>query len=145
MLIVRFRETFRERATEWVVSTVLAGWGFTVMQSPGLFDRPFYAPLAAVGNEQSWGWLAFLIGMARLTFLFINGAWHRTPMLRQLGCAVGMIVWVMLAMGSLSVGWRSPSIATYLGLFFLDALSLSFAARDGALVSARHGVAHGSD
>lgn len=138
MLIVRFRQTFRERSTEWVLSAMLALWGlFLFNSSPDLFNRPFYAPLAAVGVRGSWAAFATIIGSLRLVVLFINGAWRRTPMLRQIGAGCGMVVWIMLMMGTLSIDWRTPAVATYLGLFVLDALSLSYAARDAALVSQR--------
>jgi hypothetical protein len=141
VLIVRFRQTFRERASEWVLSIILAFWGFTVVQAPGLFERPFYAALAHAGPQWIWGWSAFFVGLLRLLVLFINGAWRRTPMFRQCGAAGGMLVWIMLMMGSLSIEWRSPAIATYLGLFMLDALNLSFASRDA--VTSRESIAHG--
>ncbi|MDO7841066.1 hypothetical protein [Sphingomonas immobilis] len=144
MLIVRFRQTFRERASEWVVSFILCFWGFTVLQSVGLFDRPFYAPLSHAAPQSVWGWGAFMIGLLRLVVLFINGAWWRTPMFRQIGAGFGMMVWIMLMMGALSIEWRSPAIAAYLGLFALDALNLSFASRDAAN-STRGSRAHGSE
>lgn len=143
MLIVRFRQTFRERSTEWVLAGMLTGWGFIVAQSPDVFDRPFYAPLGRIAPPIVWGVSALLIGLMRLAVLFINGAWWRTPFFRQIGCVFGLAVWSGLCMGALSVEWRSPGVGVYAGLFFLDALALSFAARDGANVSRSRGAGHG--
>lgn len=131
MLIVRFRQTFRERAMEWLVSAGLTGWGLIVIESPGLFARPYFAALAQIWPQWAWGWAAFMIGLMRLAVLFINGAWRRTPMFRQIGCGFGLLVWSCLLFGALSVDYRAPGAATYATLFLMDAVSLSFAAADG--------------
>lgn len=144
MLIVRFRQTFRERSCEWVLRLILAMWGYSVIQSPGLFDRPYYAGLASAAPQMVWGWASFSIGMLGMVVLFINGAWTRTPMLRQVAAGFGMIIWVMLMMGALSVEWRSPAFATYCGLFLLDALNMSYAARDGANNASPRGQGNGN-
>lgn len=141
MLVLRFRQTFRERCAEWVMALILMGWGLQVLQPFPLFNRPFFALLASVGPEWAWGWAAFMIGIGRLIFLFINGAWRASPGLRQLGCIFGMMVWLALGIGGLSIDYGSPSWAPYFGLFVLDALSLSFAAQDG--VRYRNVGAHG--
>lgn len=143
MLIVRFRHSFRERFAEWALSMMLASWGFTVLGSPGLFERPFYGALVNIAPQGAWGTLALLIGIGRLVVLFINGAWRQSPLFRQVGAVFGMLVWVMLTMGALSLGWRSPSVAIYLGLFTLDAFNMSFAARDAA-ISQRGGAGNGN-
>lgn len=38
MPIVRFRQTFRERAPEWIMAYVQAGWGSTLLLSGDVFS-----------------------------------------------------------------------------------------------------------
>jgi len=137
MLIVRFRETFRERMPEWGTSAAQTLWGFIVVQPEPLFNRPFFAPLARMASEAFWGWSALLVGMMSLTVLFINGAWWRTPLLRQFGCGFRIALWSGLSVGALSVDWGSPAIAYLALLFVMDSVSLSFAASDGVRAASR--------
>lgn len=139
MLIVRFRQTFRERAMEWLVSAGLTGWGLIVIESPRLFDLPYFDALRQIMGQQAWGWLAFLIGTMRLVVLFINGAWRRTPMFRQLGAIFGLLVWSCLLFGALSLNYHAPGASTYATLFLMDAVSLSFAAADGRVLVRERG------
>lgn len=137
MLIVRFRETFRERMPEWGTSVAQSIWGAIVLQPYPLFDRPFFAPLARVASEAFWGWSSFLIGLMSLVVLLINGAWWRTPIFRQIGCIFRITLWAGLCWGALSVDWGSPAIAYLALLFVMDTMSLSFAASDGRRASCR--------
>lgn len=137
MIIVRFKATFRERAAEWICSVILMCWGFQVLQPYPLFNRPFFKLLADIAPEAFWGWSAFLIGLGRVVVLLINGAWRRSPFLRQCGCAFGLMVWLALFLGAGALDYGSPGWAPYLGLFSLDVLSLSFAAADGASYASR--------
>lgn len=131
MLIVRFRDTFRERMPEWGTSVAQTIWGLIVLQPQPLFNRPFFAPLARIAPEEAWGWASFLIGLMSLVVLFINGAWWRTPLFRQFGCGFRIALWGGLCWGALSVEWGSPAIAYLSLLFIMDTVSLSFAASDG--------------
>ena len=137
MLIVRFRETFRERMPEWGCAAAQTVWGLIVLQPEPLFNRPFFAPLARIASEEAWGWSAFLIGIMSLTVLLINGAWWRTPVFRQIGCIFRIALWAGLAVGALSVEWGSPAIAYLALLFVMDTASLSFAAQDAQRASSR--------
>jgi hypothetical protein len=133
MLIVRFRQSFRERAMEWSTAAGLLGWGLILSMPEPRFERPFYQPLEHIMPEHVWAMISTVIGVMSLTALFINGAWRRTPFLRQIGCIFRMFVWGGLFWGAMSVEWRSPGAAIYAMLFLMDAISLSFAAGDGRM------------
>ena len=131
----RLHKTFRERSAEWVQSGICTFWGQVVLLSPGAFARPSYAALSNMLPEQVWGWLAFLIGLFSLIVLFINGAWRRTPALRMAFSFVRLVIWAGLLMGTLSMDWSSPSMATFAGLLTHELICLYFASRDRRAVS----------
>jgi len=134
MLIVRFKETFRERMSEWVQAPGMIGWGLATLLSPDLFQvQPNFAPLTLFMSQPSWGAAVMLVGIVRLIFLVINGAWRPSAHIRAIGCALGAILWGALLVGSLSLGWLSPTICIYTMLLVLDAISLWFAAGDAKL------------
>jgi hypothetical protein len=134
MILVRFARTFRERAPEWVLAFILAGWGGVLLLPGDSFARPFVRPLATVAPETTWGAITFAMGIVRIGALYINGSRKETPRVRQIGSFLGMIVWSFLLWGGLSVDWLSPSIFTYSGLFALEAIMFSYSAADAARV-----------
>lgn len=130
----RFARTFRERAPEWVLAFILAGWGFTLLLPGSSFGRPFFRPLAAVATESVWGTVTFTMGAVRIAALYVNGSRKETPRIRQIGSFLGMTVWSFLLWGALSVEWLSPAIFTYSGLFALEAIMFSYSAADAARI-----------
>lgn len=132
MLILRFRETFRERCSEWVLASITLALGYALLSQPGMFSRPYFALLNDLAPQVTWGVICTATGMVRLGALILNGGFRPSPALRQIGAGASMMIWLALDIGSLSfpggsIGW------TYLtGLFVLDAFALSFAAADGA-------------
>lgn len=142
MLVVRFRQTFRERQMEWALTTGATGWGAILVQNPQVFDRPFYAPLARMFDAPTWGWSIFLCGLLGLTVLFINGAWKRTPVFRQIGSGVRMLAWAGLLFGSLSVEWQTPAAMIYAMILLMEVMALANATADGQRVKSG-ALAHG--
>ncbi len=135
MLIVRFSETFRERAPEWIMSLILAGWGIQLLLPGDMFSRPFFHAMAAVAGQHSWGLAMLLIGISRLVALYINGSRHETPTVRQIGCFFGMTMWLGLSLNAISMEWRTTSAVTYPALLALEMIMFSYAARDAARVA----------
>lgn len=131
MLVVHFRSTFRQRMPEWFAAGTLALLGAILLQPHHVFSEPCFIPLARIATEAVWGWAALMIGAMRLMALIINGAWRATPVLRQIGCTFGIVVWVGMAVGSISAGFIATDFAYLLFLFMIDTASLSFAAQDG--------------
>jgi hypothetical protein len=134
MLIVRFKETFRERASEWVQAMGMLMWGMIAIFSPGLFAaQEFFHPLLEMMPQMGWGFLAFMVGLTRLIFLVINGAWRPSAHIRAVGCVMGVLLWGSLLISALSLGWLTPTTAIYTMLVLLDLLSLWFSAGDAKL------------
>lgn len=134
MLIVRFKETFRERAPEWALATGMLGWGLLALCSPGLFQvQEFFHPLLMMMAQDVWGVLALSVGILRLVFLVINGAWRPSAHIRAIGCVLGSMLWGALFIAALSLGWLTPTAALYGILLGLDLLSLWFSAGDAKL------------
>jgi hypothetical protein len=143
MILLRFARTFRERAPEWALAFIQAGWGGTLLLPGPTFDRPFFEPLAAIAPETSWGLVVFMLGLARLAALYINGSRRETPFVRQVASLAGMLVWAMLTMSAMALTWRSPAVFNYGGLFILEAIMFSYAGRDvarAAVGRAGHGA-----
>ena len=134
MLVVRFRETFRERMPEWIQATGMLAWGLLAAASTGLFiNRPFYHPLLLIASQSTWAALTISVGLLRLVFLVINGAWRPSAHIRAIGCALGVFLWGSLAIAALSLEWISTAAAVYATLMITDIISLSFAAGDAKL------------
>lgn len=137
----RLAETFKERFVEWGLSASLFVWGAMVLNSPGLFDHEFYAPMRRAMSQTAWGSISLLVGTIGLAALYRNGAWKRTPLLRMIASTFRLIVWGGLSIGALAVSWRSPNIAYTAFLFAMDAVCLVLASRDHGKVLFSQGVA----
>jgi hypothetical protein len=134
MLVVRFKETFRERMPEWVQSGGMLGWALLVLVSTNLFvNQEFFHPLLSIMSQQNWGILALLVGGLRLIFLVINGAWRPSAHIRAIGCGLGAILWGSLLVSALSLNWLTATSAIYAMLLTSDLISLWFAAGDAKL------------
>ncbi|CAN5565619.1 hypothetical protein BH09PSE4_BH09PSE4_21840 [soil metagenome] len=137
MILLRFARTFRERAPEWALAFIQAGWGGTLLMPGPTFDRPFFQPLAQIASENAWGALVFLTGVTRLAALYINGSRRQTPVVRQACSFVGMLIWALLTFGALALSYRTPAVFNYGGLFILEAIMFSYAGSDVARVTAK--------
>jgi hypothetical protein len=131
MLIVRFRETFRDRQMEWALTAGATGWGLILVRNPEVFTRPFYAPLANMASSDGWGWAMFMLGLLGLIVLFINGAWRRTPLFRQVASIGRMFAWFALFFGCVSAAGQSPAAMIYAMIACMEAMALSNATADG--------------
>lgn len=135
MIIVRFKETFRERMPEWALSMCMIGWGLLAMASNGMFfDQAFYHPLLdLMPSQELWGILVLAVGLIRMVFLVINGAFRPSAHIRAIGCVLGSVLWGSLLVAGLNLQWLSPITSIYATLLTLDLLSLWFSAGDAKL------------
>jgi hypothetical protein len=142
MLIVRFRQTFRERQIEWALATGATGWGAILIQNQDVFERPFYQPLERMFPAAVWGWGMFSLGLLGLVVLFINGAWRRTPFFRQVSSGGRMIAWAGLLFSALSVDWQTPGAMIYAMILLMEIMAQSNATADGQRIKSG-AMAHG--
>lgn len=113
MIIQRLHE-FPDRAIEWLLGFIILTWGLILVANPDIFETSWlYAGWKSIlGDELIWGWLATFAGFARVTALFVNGAWHRTPAVRVITSFASMFLWFWVVVGMLRV-----DISTGLGVY----------------------------
>lgn len=103
MIILEMKRHFQVRAIEWWSAACLLSWGTVVLLVPNLFADHRYAvmfqPLLLWAPQQVWGFFAFTMGFLRLTALFINGFWFRTPQIRLATSFLSVCVWFFIAAG----------------------------------------------
>lgn len=140
MLILKLKEHFPARISEWFNAAILSSWGVYLLLHPDLFDQPAtrmvtqrmaeMVPLS-VNPESVWGLVAFTAGAIRLVALFINGAWSRTPALRLMTAAISAFVWTQVFIGLMIV--PNMGLAVYPWLVVIDLVAAYRAGRDVAI------------
>ena len=86
------------RATEWLTSCVLLIFALTLAMPGETFNRVGFTGFREFGITEEMLCLALgIIAGGRLTALYINGRWHRSPVLRLIGAMFGAVVFSMLA------------------------------------------------
>ena len=134
MILIKFKDTFRDRVSEWTLAGAMLGWGLLVLISQNLFiDDPFFKLMIHTTSQYTWGTVTAIVGMLRITFLIINGAYRPSAHIRAIGCVLGAILWSFLFVSALSPTWVAPRTAIYGALLVLELISLWFAAGDAKL------------
>jgi vacuolar-type H+-ATPase subunit I/STV1 len=133
------RETFPVRASEWALSFMLFSWGAILLLNNDLFSlSPSYHSFSEVMPEAAWGSVCLLVGSARLTFLFVNGLWRRSPHLRLLGAFVSCFFWFQITASFVFSGTWATGLAIYPFLFLLDVHNTLRAATDAAIIDKKY-------
>lgn len=134
------KKHFPARISEWFNAVILASWGAYLLLNPDLFDNPatgvIFADMARMvwfdaNPESVWGLCAFAAGLTRLSALFINGAWGRTPLLRLITAAISAFIWTQVAIGLLHV--PNTGLAVYPWLVVIDLVAAYRAGSDVAV------------
>ena len=100
----------------------------------GIFEEQhFFSPLLLIMPQLDWAILAIAVGVLRLIFLFINGAWRPSAHFRMLGCLLAIFIWGTLLISSLNLVFMIPVTATYSMILALELTSLWFAAGDAKI------------
>ena len=87
MLVKELRRHFPARMPEWVGGFTLLAWGAYVLLHPNVLDHYLFEGLVGLAHwwyptapaANVWGLVAFMVGMVRISALFINGAYSRFP------------------------------------------------------------------
>ena len=90
-------EKYPTRTVEHMLAWMVVVWSFAVAWPGNMMVGPSFAALLVIAPEQFWGWSGVVLGVLRLIALYVNGRWRRTPGLRLLGAASGMIWWIVLS------------------------------------------------
>lgn len=130
-MIVSLHEHFKIRITDWLLSAMLLSWGFALMWTdPRVWALPTFSGLARIADQQTWAVVALIIGLSRLSALFVNGAVRRSPHLRAIGAFLTCFIWVQLTLGFLWSDLAGPGIALFPWLALADAFNVYRAAMD---------------
>lgn len=133
--LLRIRQHFTERATEWLVAGMLITWGYECLTAdPAVWNLPINSALRTVAGQKTWGTIALSIGLIRLAALYINGAMRRSPHLRSVGAFLSCFLWLQLTLGVMLSELHSLAFAFYPWLFFADFYNAQRAARDAGFV-----------
>lgn len=118
----------KTRTVEWLLASLMVAWGVALGLPGDMFPvGEHYRFLSAIATEPVWAAFSFSIGAARLTALYINGSWRRTPAIRIIGAVFGLVWWITLGgLYGLAVmaGARAfPALAFFPVFVFFEALS----------------------
>ena len=116
---------YPERLPEWINSMILFGFGLSLALPGETLSIAGYHVLLDIGfTDGSLGGLLLFVGAARLSALYVNGAWRRTPAIRMVGAVSGSMVFLGFGIGfSLPVfsgGIPNTAGITYLILAIWD-------------------------
>lgn len=130
-MLVSLREHFRIRVTDWLLSAILFSWGFCLIwTSPAVWALPTFTGLARIAPQCVWAAAATIIGVGRLSALFINGALRRSPHARAAGAFLSCFIWVQLTLGMIGADWAGPGIGIFPWLALADAFNVIRATAD---------------
>jgi hypothetical protein len=138
MIMVRFKDTFRERLPEWISSITLLMWGLMVLFEPAtLWHRDFFEAMATIASQTIWGLVATTVAIVKLLSLTVNGAWRPTAHFRAIGAFSSIMIWATLLISFVALTWNPPTIALIAGVLLTDLFALWFAAGDAKLADVR--------
>lgn len=135
MIIVKgFRQTFRDRFPEWVLSIALFWWGIFALVNPDSFQYSILlSSILRIATQEVWGWIATVLGSIRIIFLIINGAWRPSAHIRTIGAILGSGFWSMMILSSFDITWLLSNSVLFIGFLAFDLYSLWFSAEDAKL------------
>ncbi len=116
---------FRTRLSEWLVSGLLAVFGFRLLGPGETFSSsPSYAFLAHFATEVTWGYVIVTVAGLRLTALGINGSVPMfapySPLVRSLTAWGSAVVWCCLGLGFYRASPDGTAWSTYSVLCLAD-------------------------
>lgn len=141
LILSKLHRQFPERAVEWGVSYMLISWGIILACTPGAFEtvpdsaiavKSVYTAWERIMPQHVWAFAALMIGMLRVSALYINGAHMRTPLARMVGAGLSMALWMLASLGVLQAGLVTTALGIYPWLMVGDAYAAYNAGGDWA-------------
>jgi hypothetical protein len=88
---------YPDRILEWMFAVMWASWGaWLLIPSWDTFGNPQYAALARLMPEELWGVFSISWAVIRGSALYVNGSHFRTPLIRLVCSALGLVWWMVL-------------------------------------------------
>lgn len=126
------------RNLEWQCGSILLLLGCFCIFWPNAFGDGRFSAITNVIPTQALTTLLLMVGITRLTFLYLNGMWPKiSPILRMVGAIIGGMIFLQMALAlwlsHLNTGIDpSPGIAVYANLICVEAYSAVRAAANAA-------------
>lgn len=133
-LTTRFADAFFPRLMEWQAAGVLFAGGLAMLLNDDLMTpgKPGYVLMLGIASQETWAYAASILGLLRLTVLFINGAWRKSPHARALAAFLSCSIWFALATSFSAVaGW---GLVLAGGMLVGDLLNIVRTMRDARVV-----------
>lgn len=128
---VRFEQTFPIRFPEWLLATILSGWGMMTLSHPSLFAvTPALSGMLAMAPQQFWGWSMVIVGLFGWAMLAINGAWRPSPMFRALCALLRGLIWLQFCFGLALTDLPSLGLVTFPAFVLTEMFNAYRAVRD---------------
>lgn len=136
-LEARLRAGLQDRGLEWFSALVMMWWSLCLAFPGDTLAAPSFSAFHRYEwqTEELWACIFGAIGGARLVALYINGKWPRTPAIRIIGSAFGLISWAQVAWlitegTAVKTGVLSTGTGMYALLALADLVSIFRAAFD---------------
>lgn len=111
---LRYAQT---RWIEFLLATVMLGWGLLLLHPEPILVGPVYGAFArhvSHLNEQRVGGVVFAVALIRLAALWVNGRRRETPLARLVGAQTGFLFWLAVTIGF----WEAtPPLNTALAVY----------------------------
>ncbi|KRE07478.1 hypothetical protein ASE63_22525 [Bosea sp. Root381] len=138
-LYLGIHDHFPARRSEWVLAGILITWGVILLGPHHTFaGNPAWRQMAAIMSEDTWGWVAIVVGAFRFLALVINGTFAGTwygrwsPHVRALASFLSCFLWLQISFGLWNSDAATTGLAVYPGLLVLDAMNIIAATKDAA-------------
>lgn len=88
--------SFLPRVPEWIAAGTTVLLGFLLSKNPELMASTTskgYKIMLSIADQATWAWVFYLVGLARVIVLIINGAWRRSPLIRAGAAFMTCFLW----------------------------------------------------
>jgi hypothetical protein len=135
-----FADAFFPRLSEWYTAGVLMALGVMLSSNPDLMassKTSAYELMLLIANQDTWAWIMKGFAFFRLTVLFINGSWRRSPHLRSATAFLSLFFWTQITLSFAPIFGYAFVFAC--GHLVLDLANSIRAARDARIIDHAYG------